>query len=200
MTRIFLVRHGETKGNSTERFWGQTDVELSYYGTSQVEQLRDRLAQENIDAVYSSDLCRALKTAEIIVSRHKLAVTACHELREIDFGSVEGLAFREINQRHPELRSWLSHDLNFRFPDGESVFELNDRVIRFLCRLEEHAQGETILVVAHSGVLRLLICNVLGIELRHWRQIRLDLASLSILQTYPEVAILSLLNDVSHLH
>jgi len=194
------VRHGETKGNSSERFWGRTDVELSDVGLRQAERLRDRLASENISIVYSSNLCRALQTAKVIASRHELSVIACHELQEIDFGSVEGLTYGEISQKYPDLvRSWFSRDLSFRFPDGESIADLNNRLSRFLHRLEEHAREETIVVAAHSGVLRLLICNLLSVELWHWRQIRLDLASLSVVETYSDVAILSSLNDVSHL-
>lgn len=200
MSRLLLVRHGETKGNSAERYWGRTDVELSDSGIRQGEQLRDRLAVEKIDTVYSSDLCRALKTADIITSRHQLAVVPCRELQEIDFGKVEGLAYEEIKYKYPELvKSWLKWDLNFRFPDGESIGDLSNRVASFIHRLRGHAQEDTILVVSHSGVLRMLICYTLGIELRHWRQIRLDLASLSILETYPEVDIINLLNDISHL-
>jgi len=195
-----LVRHGETEGNSAERFCGWTDVGLSDVGLRQAERLGDRLASENISIVYSSNLRRALQTAEVITSRHELGVIACHELREIDFGSVEGLTYGEISQKYPDLvRSWFNWDFSFRFPDGESIADVNNRVICFLHRLEEHAKEETIVVAAHSGVLRLLICNLLGLELRHWRQIRLDLASLSIVETYSETVILSSLNDISHL-
>ena len=200
MARLLLVRHGEAKENSNGRFWGRTDVELSDVGLRQAERLRDRLASEDISIVYSSDLRRALQTAQAIASRYELSVIACHELQEIDFGSAEGLTYGEISRKYPDLvKSWFSWDLSFRFPDGESIADLNNRVSRFLHRLEEHAKEKTIVVTAHSGVLRLLICNLLGLELRHWRQIRLDLASLSVVETYPEVAILSLLNDVSHL-
>ena len=200
MARLLLVRHGETKENSTGRFWGRTDVELSDVGLHQAERLRDRLASEDISTVYSSDLHRALQTAQVIASRHELSVIASQELREIDFGSVEGLTYGEISRKYPDLaRSWFSWDLSFRFPDGESIADLNNRVNRFLHGIKEHAREETILVVAHSGVLRLLVCNLLGLELRHWSQIRLDLASVSIAETYPETAILNSLNDVSHL-
>ena len=200
MSRLFLVRHGNTKSNSAERFWGQTDVELSDSGIKQAEQLRDRLSTEKIDAIYSSNLCRASMTAKIVSSRHQLGIIACNELQEINFGNVEGLTFKEISQLYPELTaSWFTQSPNFKFPGGESIVEFDNRVKDFLQRLEKHAPEETILIVAHSGVLRLIICNVLGIESWRWRQIRIDLASISIMQTYPEVAILSLLNDVSHL-
>jgi len=200
LSRLLLVRHGDTKSNSVARFWGQTDIELSDSGIKQAEQLRDRLSTEKIDTIYSSNSCRASKSARIIASRHQLSVITCNELREINFGNFEGLTFKEISQLYPELaESWFTQNLSFQFPGGESIVELNNRVNKFLHRLEKHAPEETILIVAHSGVLRLLICNVLGIEPWHWRQIRIDLASLSIVETYPEIAILSLLNNVSHL-
>jgi alpha-ribazole phosphatase len=200
LAKLLLVRHGQTTGNSAERFWGRTDVALSEIGLRQAEQLRDRLANEKIDAVYASSLGRALQTAEIIAAGRELDVILCPELWEIDFGLVEGLTFAEISQQFPGIAGdWFHPDLGLRFPGGESFTELNSRVAGFIPRLAGHAQEETVLIVAHSGVLRLLLCNVLGLEAEHWRQFRLDLASLSILNTYNETAILNLWNDVSHL-
>ncbi len=200
MSKLLLVRHGNTKSNSAERFWGHTDVELSVTGIKQAEQLRDRLTTQKIDVVYSSDLSRAIMTAQIIAASHQLDVVMCDELHEINFGEVEGLTFQEISQFYPELaRTWPDRDLTFRFPGGESISDLNNRVSKFLDRLEKHEPEETILIVAHAGVLRLLICHLLGLEPCHWRQLRTDLASLSILETYPQGAILNSLNDVSHL-
>lgn len=200
MARLLLVRHGETTGNSAERFWGRTDVALSETGLQQAERLRERLAGEKIDAVYASDRVRAMKTAEIITTGRGPAVTPCPELREIDFGLIEGLTFDEINRQYPEIAgAWFHPDISLRFPDGESFTDLNNRVARFVPRLAGHAQAETVLVVAHSGVLRLLFCKILGIEAGHWRRFRLDLASLSILNTYDKIAILNLWNDIAHL-
>ena len=200
MSKLLLVRHGNTKLNSAERFWGQTDVELSADGIRQAERLRDRLAEQKIDAIYTSNLSRAVVTAEIIASKHQLDIITCPELVEINFGHAEGLTFEEISQLYPELaKSMADRSIRPRFPGGESLDELNDRVIKFLPRLEKHAPEETVLIVAHAGILRLLICNLLGIEQQHWRQMRTDLGSLSILDTYPQGAILSLLNDISHL-
>jgi len=200
LAKLLLVRHGNTKLNSALRFWGQTDVRLSCEGISQAELLRDRLAEQKINAIYASNLSRALVTAEIITSRHQLAITTSAELGEMDFGVVEGLTFDEIKQQKPKLAMQL-FDWQARpeFPGGESLDELNERVKKFLPVLAKHTPEETVLVVAHSGVLRLLICNLLGIALEHWRQLQIDLASLSIVDAYPEGAILSQLNDTSHL-
>lgn len=200
MARLFLVRHGNTEANSAERFWGQTDVGLSAIGKQQAKKMRHRLASEEIESVYSSQLRRASLTARIIASSHQLEVITCDELLEVNFGKVEGLTFNEIGQRYPELvKKWPMRDLSFKFPDGESIGEVNSRVMKFRDRLAKHAPEETVLVVAHAGVLRLLICHLLGIEPWHWRQLRTDLGSLSIVETYPQGAILNLLNDTSHL-
>jgi len=200
MSRLLLVRHGETELKSSKRLWGHTDVKLSALGLKQAERLRDRLATQKIDAIYSSDLQRALATAKIIASRYQVEVTACAELREINFGKIEGLNFEEIIQLYPEVvKSLMQRGPNLKFPGGESLDELSNRVSKFMDRLKKHTTEETILIVVHSGVLRTLICQLLGIELWHIYQFVPDLASLSILETYSEGAILSLFNDTSHL-
>jgi len=200
MSRLLLVRHGETELKSSKRLWGHTDVKLSALGLKQAERLRDRLATQKIDAIYSSDLQRALATAKVIASRYQVEVTACAELREINFGKIEGLNFEEIIQLYPEVvKSLMQRGPNLKFPGGESLDELSNRVSKFVDRLKKHTTEETILIVVHSGVLRTLICQLLGIELWHIYQFVPDLASLSILETYSEGAILSLFNDTSHL-
>lgn len=200
MPKLLLARHGATELNSARMFVGQRDAELSALGQSQVKKLSGRLAAEKIDVIYSSDLRRAMVTAETIASKHKLEITTCPELREVDYGKFEGLTFEQIAQLYPELAGLcLNWDLQLKFPDGESVEELKQRVNKFLGRLKHHDQEQTVLIVAHGGPLRLIICSLLGIDPRHWRQMHLDLASLSIVNIYPEVAVLSLLNDTSHL-
>ncbi|MFQ6121759.1 MAG: histidine phosphatase family protein [Dehalococcoidales bacterium] len=200
MSKLLLVRHGDTKLSSAERFWGQTDVELSVTGIRQAERLRDRLALQEIDVIYSSNLRRASATAQIIASNRQVDIIICAELREINFGELEGLTFKEVSQLYPEVaEAWSKWSPTLKYPSGESINELNNRVSKFLEKLKEHTPEETILIVAHSAPLRLLICHLTGIGVQHWRQIRLDLASLSILDTYPQGAILNLLNDVSHL-
>jgi broad specificity phosphatase PhoE len=162
--------------------------------------LRQRLADEKIDAVYSSNLSRALVTAQTIASEHQLEVIACPELSEIDFGKFEGLSFAEVSQLYPDVaRLWAERNSGLEFPGGESLDGFDKRVSQFLNRLEKCSSEGTILVVAHSGSLRVLVCRLLGIGVQHRWRFRLDLASLSILDTYPQGGILVLLNDVSHL-
>jgi len=173
---------------------------MSADGYRQVERLRDRLANEKIDAVYSSDLKRALVTAEVISSRHKVEIVTCAELREINYGDAEGLTFDEISRLYPELaESITNYSLELKFPGGESFEEFIVRTSKFLDRLNKHTPEQAVLIVSHSGPLRVLVCELLGIEQSHWRQFRCDNASLSIVETYPQRAIINLLNDTSHL-
>ncbi len=200
MSKLLLVRHGETEMNSSQRYWGKTDVALGASGLKAAESLRDRLAGQNIDFAYASALRRALETAQTIVSTHNLKVISCPELNEIDFGQMEGLDFNEVNGKFPEVaRLWMLRSPDLAYPDGESLHQLDQRVIEFRKHLAKYSADEVILIVAHSGVLRTLICQILGLEAAARWKIRLDLGSLSIVDTYPDAAILSLLNDTSHL-
>ena len=194
------MRHGETELQSSVRYWGKTDVALGEVGIHQAEQLRDRLAMERLDAVYSSELKRAADTANIIAARHNLKVITCPELSEIDFGRLEGLEFNEIHQQFPEIeRMWMTRDPALVYPDGESLTGFEERVFGFKTRLQNHRAEETILVVAHAGVVRTLICQLLELGMQNRWSLRVDLGSLSIIETYPEINVLCLLNDVSHL-
>ncbi len=200
MARLLLIRHGETEANSSERYWGNTDVKLSDIGIKQAERLHHRLANEKIGTIYSSDLSRALTTARIITDGRDISITVCPELREINFGNLEGLTFAEISQKYPEFaRQWSQHSPNLQYPGGESAEEFNSRVIQFAERLKIYGEDDTVLIVAHSGILRTMICHLLGIDLwRRW-QFVLNFASLSEVFTTPGRAFITLLNDTSHL-
>jgi alpha-ribazole phosphatase len=199
MSKLLLIRHGRTRLQSVDRFWGKTDIPLSSIGIKQAGQLRARLAPEKIKVIYSSPLVRARYTAEIIASEHKLAVNTCDELSECNFGYIEGLTFDEIKRLHPDLAEELATRKAVTFPGGESLEQLNDRVRVFLYRLENLKPQDTAVIVAHGGPLRLIICNLLDMDIKHWQQFNIDLASLSIMQTFPDIAYLNLLNDTSHL-
>ena len=198
MGRVLLVRHGDIAADMS-RYWGHTDVPLSVAGLRQAERLRRRLAREEIDAVYSSDLQRALHTATIIARRHDLSVVPCPELREISFGQCEGLTFDEMRERYPKTESmWAADDPEMSFPVGESLRTLAERVETFVERLRCHS-ANTALVVAHGGPLRVLICCLTGLGPSACQQVHIERASLSIIEINDHHATLQLLNDVSHL-
>ena len=201
MARLFLVRHGENEQGGSGRYWGHTDVPLSPAGFKQAEALRDRLGKEEIHGIYSSDLQRALSTAEVVASAHSVEVVPCSALREINFGEWEGMTFEEIEKRFPKAAChWTGREVERGFPGGERLRDLTRRTGDFLGQLRKHPPEQTVLVVAHSGPLRVMLCRLLRVSPKRYWQIRLDLASLTILETYLEGAILSLLNDTCHLH
>ena len=199
MTRLLLVRHGETEFNSVGRIQGHTDIDLSAKGRRQVELLADYLADETIDVIYSSDLCRAARSAEIIATRFDKKVIARPDLREINYGKISGLTFSDVEKQFPEVaKLWFTRPLSLQFPGGESVDQLWKRVARFLSELKPKPE-QTILIVAHGGPLRFAICTLVGLDAKHWQQLQLDPASLSIITIYPETTMFTRLNDTSHL-
>ncbi|MCL0095029.1 alpha-ribazole phosphatase [Dehalococcoidia bacterium] len=204
MARLILVRHGETEWNKSFRYQGHSDIHLNDNGIEQVARVRDRLASERIDIIYSSDLSRACETAEIIASMHGM-VEICQSplLREMNFGQCEGMTFDEIKERYPGIagdpKAWRTRSPEVHLPDGESIAQLAARVARFAGKLKEHKPEETVLVVAHGGSLQVLICILLGISLEHWWQVRLSSASVTIMDISPEGATIVVLNDTCHL-
>ena len=201
MTKLYLVRHGETAFNSSQRLWGHTDVELSNLGIKQAERLRDRIALEKISFVYSSDLSRAIVTAQIIASKHKLEVMRCSELREFNYGKVEGWTLEEVIKNYPQYYNYLiDRGPHFSFPGGETPNELGARVGKFISKLKKYKPGGNLLVVVHSGVLRVIICKLMGIGIRHIYKFIPSLASISILEYRDTIAVLNLFNDTSHLN
>ncbi|MHB9090012.1 MAG: histidine phosphatase family protein, partial [Chloroflexota bacterium] len=151
--------------------------------------------------IYSSDLARCRDSAAAIAAVHARPVTADADLREIGFGECEGLSFAEIDARFPGAeRFWAPGASDVCFPGGESVNLLAARVGRFLARATAaHAGKESVLVVSHGGPLKVMLCRALGLPVDRWWQFRLDLASISLLDLYPEGALVSRLNDTCHL-
>ena len=199
MARLLLVRHGETEFNSVGRIQGHTDIDLSHKGRHQVELLADYLADEPIDVIYSSDLRRAARSAEIIAAPHRKSIIKRPELREINYGKIQGLTLPEVEKQFPDVaKLWFTRPLSLQFPGGESVDQLRARVARFLSELKPEPE-QTVLIVAHGGPLRFAICTLTGFDARHWQQLQLDPASLSIVTIFPETTMLTRLNDTSHL-
>lgn len=199
-TRLLLVRHGETAWNHEQRFQGQTDVELSLSGRKQAELLRSRLEGEKIDAVYASDFQRAMETARLATGSRELSPIPHPGLREADFGEWEGLTFKQITAEQPEvLETWYSNLADVTPPGGESIRQLQVRILETMDTLIAGHRGESLLIVSHGGPIRAFLCWVLGMDLNECWKIRLDNCALSIVQMYPEAGIVMLLNESWHL-
>lgn len=163
LKRIILVRHGETAGQSSIRYYGVTDVPLSDEGREQMHATRDRIPGETYHGVWASTLCRSWESAKIVSPGRGIHLEG--DFREIDFGDWEGLTAEEIAIVDPAgYAEWQRKQLEFTFPGGETRAEFRERVARGLDRLR--ATGvESALIAAHKGVLRTLLELVSGYTL-----------------------------------
>lgn len=164
-TRFILVRHAETEQSARGRCYGRLDVRLSPRGLRQAQALADALAGLPLAAVYSSPLIRALDTARPLAAARGVDVSLLEVLAELDFGEVEGLTYDEIEAERPELfRAWMDDPARVRFPGGESLADLRARVLPALEQIRACHAGEAVAVVAHGGVIRVVLADALGVE------------------------------------
>lgn len=198
--RLFLVRHGETTWNSTRRYQGHTDVPLSDTGWAQAGRLRQRLAGQRIDLAYASDLSRAAETARILLAdRDDVPIEYRNDLREIAYGQWEGQTHAEILASHPEqMKHWGENPWAYFPPDGEPFGAFTDRIHTFLDEVVLPRREANMLIVAHGGPIRTMLCYLLGMAPNPWR-IWLEPASLSIVELNPASTVLALLNETCHL-
>lgn len=160
LSRLILVRHGETAGQSSIRYYGATDVPLSALGREQARAARLAIPGTTFESVWSSSLSRAWESAQIIATGHPIRVES--DFREIDFGRWEGLTREEIEVADPDLHAaWQRSPPGFEFPEGETRAAFRDRVEAGLGRLRVSGVRSA-LVVAHKGVVRTLLELVSG--------------------------------------
>ena len=200
--KLLLVRHGETDWNLARRYQSYSDIPLNQNGIQQAQLLAKRLATEKIDAIYSSDLSRATETARYIANEHEQVSTIqCDpRWRELSFGKWEGLNHEELQtQWQTEVNAWYADPVNVSPPDGETMLQMSTRVQSGLDELKSKYSEETVLVVTHSGVIQVLLCLLLGMELNRYWQFHVVQASLTILNLYEDAAILEVFNDASYL-
>ncbi len=153
-TRVLAIRHGETAWNVDGRIQGQLDVPLNDMGRWQVHRLALAVADEDIAAIYSSDLLRAMETAEAVARGCGQAIVTDPGLRERGFGEFEGLSYADINQRWPEMAErWRRRDPSFGAPGGETLNDFFARSVATASRLAALHPGQTIAIVSHGGVM-----------------------------------------------
>ena len=163
-TRLLLVRHAESDRAAHGRCYGRLEVDLSPEGRRQAGELAAALGELSLAAVYSSPLSRALDTARPIALAHGLEPAVDDDLREIDFGELEGLTYEEIEAGRPEVfRAWMETPTSVRFPGGESFADLRARVLRAAGAIRERHAGEAAAIVAHGGVVRVVVADALGL-------------------------------------
>lgn len=163
-TRVFLVRHGETDWNRELRVMGQVDIPLNERGRAQARRTAELLAREDFAAIYSSDLSRAVETAQILAAPHRLDIITLPELREAFYGAWEGLTRDEVLKKFPEEYQMRRTDPeNFRPSAGESRKELYERASKIFVELVARHPKQKILIVSHGGTIRAILRYALGL-------------------------------------
>ena len=200
-TRLYLVRHGATQMTAEDRFSGAIGAELSEEGRRQAARLGARLQDDGIGAVYTSPLSRSLDTARIIAGSCRLEPVLVDGLREISHGSWEGLTRREVETRfQDDYAAWEEDPFTFAPEGAESGVAVLARALPAVRRIVTSHEGQSVVVVSHKATIRLLLCSLLGIDARGYRD-RLDQspACLNVLDFKDPVrARLTLFNDTSH--
>jgi probable phosphoglycerate mutase len=199
-TRLILLRHGQTALSVERRYSGRGNPPLTETGLAQANAAAHRLASYDVTAVVTSPLLRARRTADAVASTTGATVAELPELTETDFGAWEGLTFTEARTRDPELHAaWLA-DPSVPTPGGESFDQVHERIIAARDRILAGHAGGTVVVVSHVTPIKTLLRIALEVGPSLLFRLHLDLASLSIVEFYPDgLTSVRLVNDTAHL-
>lgn len=196
MTRLILIRHGQTHWNLKKRYCGFNNIGLNNKGKKQAEKLRQRLKEEKIHKVYSSDRRRALQTARIIFNA--LRVEKIPDLREMNFGCFEGLKHEEIIKNYAKVyKKWLKNPFRANIPGAEKLTSFRKRVVAAFKEIASVNPNRTVAVVCHGGSISAFVTHVLKTK-TFWKYIPHS-GSLSIIEYKNNKAKIKLFNDIRHL-
>jgi broad specificity phosphatase PhoE len=198
--RLSVVRHGETTFNNEDRLTGQRDIPLSSLGQRQARLVGAYLADRPINVIVSSDLQRARTTARAIAEYHDLLVEEDPDIREIALGEWEGQTIEEVVVKDPALvKNWRQDGILYAPPGGETLPQVRQRVVRALERWYTRYPDGHVVWVAHGGLIGVLICHLLDIDLNRRRQFRHANASLTEFVYTPERTEFVHLNETGYL-
>ena len=196
-TRIYLLRHGETVNTSDGRFRynGHTDVDVTNCGIEQLEQQAEVLKDLPICRVYSSGLIRSLKGAKAVAKAVSAETHNDERLKEIHAGRWEALTVDEVQEQFPgEFEERFSDIVNFRIPGGENLLDARIRSLTAIKELVERHKGQEIAIVAHGGINRIILCEAMGLDLKHLLRIEQGFGCLNIIDYYDGTSVVKLLN------
>ncbi|MBA1337105.1 MAG: Phosphoglycerate mutase [Firmicutes bacterium] len=200
MTRIILVRHGETQWNLEAKTQGSQDTLLTEKGVFQAKRIAEKLADERVQCIYTSDLKRAYHTAQAIADKLGIGLGVLPALREMNFGCWEGKNIECIKREYADIyRLWVSNPPETCIPDGETLIDVQQRALRETKKLAGESKGHNLVLVSHGITIKVLILGLLGIDLAFLRKLRIDNGSISIIDIKDEGNVLVTLNDTCHL-
>lgn len=186
LTTLYMIRHGEPAPQYHNCYYGQQDVPLSERGQQQSREASQRLAGVALDAVYSSDLCRAAYLAELLAAERELPVRRLVALRERHMGALQGINVDVLERDHGEVfRQWRADVINFRCPEAENFIDLRERIVPTLEELVAAFPGKRLAVVCHAGPIRVALAHALGMPLENIFRLNVNYCGIHVIE-YPE--------------
>ncbi|MGC8991620.1 MAG: histidine phosphatase family protein [Verrucomicrobiia bacterium] len=180
-TRLFLLRHGEVEDRYRYVFGGRIDMDLSPRGREQVKRLAEHLCQIKLDRIYVSPLKRARQTSSALLQHDGRTETVHRDLREVDFGQWTGLTWAEVAEQFGvHAFDWLRALRHDRIPGAEPFSEFHGRVSNCLNDILGRHSGQSVAVVCHGGVIRMLLALLLDLPLEKTAGFEVDYASLTV--------------------
>jgi broad specificity phosphatase PhoE len=200
VSRVYLVRHGQTAWNVGEIFRGRADIPLDETGKQEAHLAGEALKDETLHAIYSSPLSRSMETAENIAKFHNIPATPFDAIIDISYGEWEGLENEVVKEKYPELYGlWQREPHKVKFPGGESLDEVRSRTMEGLEDLLVKHKNENFVLVAHRVPNKVICCALLGLDNSHFWRIQQDTASTNLFIFRDDQWIISFLNDTSYL-
>ncbi len=196
MGNIYLVRHAVTDYNLENRFQGQLDIPLNKKGKAQAERLKYYFKGKKIDLIYTSDLKRATETAEYLSKDLNQSLRILSNLREVNVGRLEGMKWEEVKKTYP---AWVSKGHNYGYPGGETRIDIEKRVVNLWDYICQCHSTDNIILVSHGGIIKTLICQLLGIEASNRKKLIIDNCSVSWIVLSESGCRVKALNTVLHL-
>jgi alpha-ribazole phosphatase/probable phosphoglycerate mutase len=194
-TVLWLLRHPEPEASARGRCYGSLDVALSPDGIRQARSVAHGLAQKTFAAIYTSPRQRCTQAAHILAAGRTCPVETIAALRELDFGEFEGHTYDEIAAMYPDLyQQWMKHPTETRFPGGESFPEMRARVIAVTRDLRSRHAGQSIALVTHGGVIRIILADALGMEAAKIFSIGQRYSAINAVRYFGETPIIELVN------
>jgi len=199
MTRLILIRHGQTEYNVQAKYCGFSNPPINNKGIWQSERLAVLLEDANIDKIFSSDLLRAYETAKIIFKDRPVEKTK--KFREMNFGIFEGLHYEKIMKLYPGFyTNWIADPLKVKVPGGEGLEDLSKRVEQKLLSIFSQHKNKTIAVVTHGGPIKVILCRLPKFGFKKFWEIRQDNGALNIIDFFEDAVPRAVkINDISHL-
>jgi alpha-ribazole phosphatase len=193
--RLMLVRHGEPEDAARGRCYGKLDVGLSDLGREHVRQTARWLERIPFIAIYASPRRRARESAEIIANQLLRDVYVEDRLCEIDFGEFEGMTYDEVAEHYPEeYLAWMNRPTEVIFPGGESFEQMRERVTCAAAQVRASYRGQTVILVTHGGVYRIILAEALRMESRDIFRLDQAYAAVSMIDYYDETPVIRLVN------